>query len=102
MTYVCPAATFTAKVSVMCCESTMVTAVWLFSQEIIAVNDAAGLHVPAAGVIVDVPFVGATTITVRYDSDFPAGSAWEVEPALVDVQFASALLVQEGSGIVTG
>ena len=76
------------------------TCLWTFSDEIIAVTDASGLHTLLGGMAVGSTPSGVFALEVTYDLDTPAGSAWDVILASVAITFASGLPLQGGSGVI--
>ena len=76
------------------------TCLWTFSDEILAANDASGLHTALGGMATSAEPSGVFGLIVTYDFNTPAGSAWDVILANVDIEFASGLPLSGGSGVI--
>ena len=73
---------------------------WTFSDEILAASDTSGLHTLLGGMATSAEPSGVFGLMVTYDFNTPAGSAWDVILANVDMEFASGLPLVSGSGVI--
>jgi hypothetical protein len=73
---------------------------WLFSEAIVAIHNASGLHTALGGNAVGPEQVGAYGIGVQYAADPVPGSGWDTVIANIDIQFASGNPLANGSGVV--
>jgi hypothetical protein len=74
---------------------------WVFSEQVVAVSNAAGLHTTIGG-DADAPRqVGLFGVTVQYAGGDPIpGSAWDTVLENVDIEFASGNPLIDGDGDV--
>src|SRR3982751_282036 len=64
-------------------------ALWLFSEPVVAIHNASGLHTALGGNAAAPEQVGAYGIGVQYAADPVPGSAWDTVLGNVDIEFAS-------------